>query len=227
MTMTRGRSAHRPPGSPTDLELMQYFDGELPEPRRSAVAAFLNADLAAQSKVAGLRFTASILRDEAETLSAADGIADAVMAKIAAEPRPIQVQPTSALPHVAPLPMIAKPAAPANDNSRRIFAALGAIAVAAAAALALWTRAGAPPNPPERSSPIAAVTTPSTLPTPAPSEPEVDAALVPSEAEPEHGVEVAAVNFGSHMGSIFYVPSGSIEAKRTTTVVWLADDAGE
>ena len=35
------------------------------------------------------------------------------------------------------------------------------------------------------------------------------------------------LDFGAHMGSIFYVPSGSIEAKRVTTVVWLADDAGE
>lgn len=219
-------AAAQPPGSPSDLELMQYFDGELEEPRRSAVAAFLSADLGAQNKVAGLRITSAILRDEAESLSAADGIADLVMAKIHADPSVgAPVLPPQA--QVLPFPTLSsKPAAPANDNSRRIFAALGALAVAAAAAFALWGRT-APPVDPARSTPVAAVTAPSTVPTAVNPEPEIDAASVNAEADTEHGVEVAAVNFGAHMGSIFYVPSGSIEAKRTTTVVWLADDAGE
>ena len=217
--------AAQPPGSPSDLELMQYFDGELEEPRRSAVAAFLSADLGAQNKVAGLTITSAILRDQAGSLSAADGIADLVMAKISADPG-ANVHPSQA--KVLPFPALStKPAAPANDNSRRIFAALGALAVAAAAAFALWGQASAPPAGPARSTPVAAVTAPSTVPTAVNPEPDIDAASVNAEADTEHGVEVAAVDFGAHMGSIFYVPSGSIEAKRTTTVVWLADDAGE
>lgn len=232
MTMNKGQPVPRhapmaaqPPGSPSDLELMQYFDGELEEPRRSAVAAFLSADLGAQNKVAGLTITSAILRDQAESLSAADGIADLVMAKISADPG-ANVHPSQA--KVLPFPALStKPAAPANDNSRRIFAALGALAVAAAAAFALWGQASAPPAGPARSTPVAAVTAPSTVPTAVNPEPDIDAASVNAEADTEHGVEVAAVDFGAHMGSIFYVPSGSIEAKRTTTVVWLADDAGE
>ena len=209
---------------PTDLELMAYFDGELEEPRRSAVEAFLSADLGAQNKVAGLRITSGILQSRAEALSDADGIADLVMAKISAE----AMAPAREA-NVLPFPVMATPktSAPANDNARRIFAALGVLAVAAAAAFALWGRSSAPALDPVRSAPVAAATPPSTLPTPTAADPEIDAASVNAEADTEHGVEVAAVNFGAHMGSIFYVPSGSIEAKRTTTVVWLADDAGE
>lgn len=232
MTMNKGQSVPRNapaggahlPGSPTDLELMAYFDGELEEPRRSAVEAFLSADLGAQNKVAGLRITSGILQSQAEALSDADGIADLVMAKISAE----AMAPAREA-NVLPFPVMATPktSAPANDNARRIFAALGVLAVAAAAAFALWGRSSAPALDPVRSAPVAAAIPPSTLPTPTAADPEIDAASVNAEADTEHGVEVAAVNFGAHMGSIFYVPSGSIEAKRTTTVVWLADDAGE
>ncbi len=256
-------------GSPSDLELMQYFDGELDEPRRGAVEAFLSADLGAGNKMAGLRITSAVVRNEAASLSAADDIADLVMARIAAEPRQISASmpasgggltpgagklaalapagnpaltPLRALrafsrdgaasgpkpPHSA---MLAPRAAPANDNSRRIFAALGTLAVAAAAALALWSRSGPSPTEPVKSAPVAAITamstSPGTSPAPASTEPEIDAAGLAADVDAEHGVEVAAVDFGAHMGSIFYVPSGAIEAKRVTTVVWLADDAGE
>jgi hypothetical protein len=45
------------------------------------------------------------------------------------------------------------------------------------------------------------------------------------EADDEHGVEVAAVDFGARIGSIFYVPTGLAASNATTTVVWLNDEA--
>ncbi len=215
---------------PSDLELMQYFDDELEEPRRSAVAAFLGADLRARNKLAGLRITSAIVQNEALSSSAADGIADLVMAQIAVESRQVStLSQGSGLTVGAvqlPVQLVAR-SAPANDNSRRIFALLGALAVAAAAAFALWGRSGATPPEPMKSGPIAAIAAPVTTPASTSAESEIDAAGLAADVDAEHGVEVAAVDFGAHMGSIFYVPSGSIEAKRVTTVVWLADDAGE
>ncbi len=224
------------PEPPSDLELMMYFDGELEEPRRGEVAAFVGVDLAARSKVSGLRMASALVQEQAQSLSAADDIADLVMARVAADgsagahaptPAPvIQLQPVA-------VPAAARPAA--NDNGRRILVGLSALVAAAAAVLAVWSRQPASgPASSTPTSPVAALSTPrspitarTTPPAPPSSDVEIDAAGVSPEAESEHGVEVAAVNFGAHMGSIFYVPSGSIEANRTTTVVWLADDAGE
>lgn len=262
MTMNKDQPqpAH-PPSShsetPSDIELMQYFDGELEEPQRSAVAAFVGADPRAMNKLAGLSITSAIVRNEAQSLfphrglgpalapalrshppsHTADSIADLVMAKIAASapPQAAPVYPPAqviALPTMGAAlgqPVLAPPPArpAANDNSRRIWGAIAALAVAAAAGLAIWSRLGTEPTAPSRNAPIASHTSPSTQPSPRSTEPELDAAAVTAEADTEHGVEVAAVNFGARTGSIFFVPSGSIEAKRTTTVVWLADDAGE
>lgn len=224
------------PEPPSDLELMMYFDGELEEPRNGEVAAFVGVDLTARSKVSGLRMASALVQEQAQSLSAADDIADLVMARVAAggsagahapAPAPvIQLQPIA-------VPAAARPAA--NDNGRRILVGLSALVAAAAAVLAVWSRQPASgPASSTPTSPVAALSTPrspitarTAPPAPPSSDVQIDAAGVSPEAESEHGVEVAAVNFGAHMGSIFYVPSGSIEANRTTTVVWLADDAGE
>ena len=42
--------------------------------------------------------------------------------------------------------------------------------------------------------------------------------------EPGAAVEVAAVDFGSHSGSVFYVSTGPEHAATTTAVVWVTDD---
>lgn len=229
---------------PTDLELMLYFDGELEEPRKSAVAAFVAADLGARNKLTGLQITSGFMQAHAQDLSAADDIAGLVLAKIEAETPAEQPSAAAQGAKILQFPKApanrapatsahrALPRRPANDHVRRIVG-VATLAVAAAAALAIWgkqtTGSGASPQ----TGPVA-VTTPSSVPSPQASpgspsstQPQVDVASVAPEGDVEHGVEVAAVNFGAHMGSIFYVPSGSIEANRTTTVVWLADDAGE
>lgn len=221
-------------GPPSDLELMMLYDGELEEPRKSQVAAYLNSDLAARGKVSGLRITSVLVQRQVNAASPADNIADLVMGKIATNGASTH---TATAP-VAPSPPLAiqplpTPARAANDNkSRRLYIAVSAVVAAAAAALAIWSRQPVSGVSGQTKQPVAALSTqqapirPAPV-SPPPAEPEIDGASVNPEAESEHGVEVAAVNFGAHMGSIFYVPSGSIEAKRTTTVVWLADDAGE
>lgn len=238
---------------PSDIELMQYFDGELEEPRCSAVAAFIGADLSARNKLAGMRITSAIVQNQATSISAADDIADLVLARIATE-GPIvashgaEVIPIRAAAERRPAATPTSPVAasavqarpPANDNGRRIFA-LAAFAVAAAAALAIWGKLDNGPGLSTRSEPVAVMTAPgapTSLDTTGSAEPEIDGAALTPDGDMEHGVEVAAVNFGAHMGSIFYVPSdsamgarpmakGSADAQRTTTVVWLTDDAGE
>lgn len=257
--------------APSDLELMLYFDGELDEPRKSEVAAFVNADLRSQNKLAGLRITSALVGAQAQEIatgptkgrSPADDIADLVLAKIQAEgpfsrttsgnrsrtepaeaPEakiiPFPVRSTSdnrsskssgsTTPARAPArrETTASRSRPANDYARRIVG-VAALAVAAAAALAIWGKQAAGPGAP---SGQVAQTAPSSTPAsqgssaPTAAQSQAEVATAP-DGEGEHGVEVASVNFGAHMGSIFYVPSGSIEANRTTTVVWLADDAGE
>lgn len=234
--MTTSKERPRAAEMPSDLELMAYFDGELEEPRKSAVAAFLGESAQARNKLAGLSITSGVVRSRPLDLSAADDIADLVMAKIAADPAesaptpPAKVVP---LRTAAATPARLPPAKPANDNVRRILG-VAALAVAAAAALTLWGRQNTGPGGPATQAPVALSAPSSASPSPdrpaaSTPAPATDATSVAASAETdaEHGVEVAAVNFGAHMGSIFYVPSGSIEANRTTTVVWLADDAGE
>lgn len=231
--MNKEHPLAQPPASagadaPSDLELMMFFDGELEEPRRSMIAAYLGRDLKAQNKLAGMRITSAVVQYQANQPSAADAIADRVMAQIERERAQVVPQPQAPIMLDPRASVVAKPAA--NDNSRRIFVGLVALVAAAAAAFAVWTKQPASTHSTE--NPVAVHTTQP----PAPSQvgtqadtnsPEIDAAVVNPEPESEHGVEVAAVNFGAHMGSIFYVPSGSVDAQRTTTVVWLADDAGE
>lgn len=213
-------------GTPSDLELMLYADGELEGERFSAVEAFLAREAGARRKLSSLGLVSGLVREQViASASPADGIADALMAQIAAEAG------TNGVVHAAPTPLreVASPmqvsriatqaAKPANDNSRGIFFLA---AIAAAAALMIWGRASLQPE--VASNPSPAQTTaaqPLVVTPPAPAK-VVDSA---PDADDEHGVEVAAVDFGARMGSIFYVPTGSAASNATTTVVWLNDEA--
>jgi anti-sigma factor RsiW len=208
--MSTGSNDH----PPTDLELMLYFDGELEPDRVAAVEAHLARDRAAASKLGALQITSGVVRAEALAASSPSAsIADAVMASVAAE--------SKAKPGVV-VPFPASPAAAraANRNARGIFG-LAAAAVAAAAALLIWGRTEAPPTfQPENARPIVAIATDVAPEPPAPSSPSRQ-----PEGEREHGVEVAAVDFGARVGTIFYVPTEGASTE-TTTVVWLSDSAG-
>jgi hypothetical protein len=211
----------KPTDEPSDLELMLYADGELDEERRGAVEAYLARSTAGSAKLSALNLVSGIVREQSLVSAAGvDGIADAVMAKLTAngagaastistKPSPIKV--TAGAPR----------AKPANDNSRGIYA-LAAVAVAAAAGLMLWGRMDTSSEATER--PVAAMSaTPEQL--PAPPSPKTAEATPSPDAEDEPGVEVAAVDFGARMGTIFYVPTGAAASNATTTVVWLNDDA--
>ncbi|WP_437620754.1 anti-sigma factor family protein [Sorangium sp. So ce1151] len=211
---------------PTDLELMLYVDGELDEARHRQVEEYVLHDPRCRAKVAGLVTAADMIRDGALASSAADGIAGEVMAKIHAAPAASATSDSGAAARPIAAPSGELPRAPArlrqppaNDNARGIFA-LTALAVAAAAALMVWGRMGV-------EAPSAALPTPSPVEVlaPPPVAPAHEPTAAPSaEGEVEPGVEIAAVDFGARMGTIFYVPREAVASGPTTTVVWLSDD---
>jgi negative regulator of sigma E activity len=188
---------------PTDLELMLYADGELDGERLAEVEAFVARDHGARAKLAALGLVSTVVREEAlAAAGAADGIADAVMDLIDAEPA--RAAPRADAP-AQPERRAEEGAAPsrphpkaANDNARSFFM-IAAVAVAAAASVMVWSRTP-PPNPPASVARVA--------------EAEVDT---------DHGVVVKSVDFGDNGGAIFYVPIEATPESPTTTVVWLSD----
>lgn len=222
-------------GRPTDMELMLYVDGELDEARRAEIEAHLAQSESGRRKVAALRIGSGMVREHSLASAKDFDIASAVMAKIdaiavdlPAENPPAKSPPAkkeSAGADVIALrdrrPAAADRSKAANDNSRGIFT-LAAIAVAAAAGLMIWGQMGASPGRSADSAPVTAQEAPA-IPAPAekPVAPPTEAAS--AESEEEHGVEVAAVDFGAHMGTIFYVPTDAV-AGATTTVVWVDDE---
>ena len=196
---------------PTDLELMAYADGELDDPRRAQVEAFLAVSPDAQAKLAGLRVVGDVVRELARepASGAADvDLTDAILAHVEREALPARKR----LPRVevgAPPPRSRRSA---NDNAFRIFS-FAAAAVAVAAGVMIWART-------EPAAPLVALGVPSravsigAAPGPMPSH-----AAAAYEAEAEVGASIAAVDFGSNTGSIFYVPAGLA----MTTVVWVAE----
>lgn len=242
-TKTMNGEAHetRTKRPPTDLELMMYVDGELEGERLREVRQALSRDSVLRSKVAALSLSGSIVRENAESAAAID-LTDGIMARIAADksttldardaaPAPASAPQEHKDAEVKPLlrPGLGKVAAksgPSNDNSRGIFA-LAAIAVAAAAGLMIWGRMDVG-TPGPQGAPVAAVTTPAeapAAPAPTPAEAPRAAETDTEESDDEVGVAVAAVDFGTKIGTIFYVPTEAATSNHTTTVVWLADDS--
>lgn len=220
-------AAAEPPGTPSDLELMLYADGELPEERIAEVEAYLDRSASARSKLRGLDLASALIREDALDRAARAGdLTDAIFARIQAEAPVVAPAPAPKLATVHALPVAARvpgaKAKPANDGSRAIFT-LAAVAFAAAAGLMIWGKARIAQDPQAHLRPMPAQTAAPRpeLPAPAPAK----SAEVAEGGDDEHGVEVATVNFGSRSGSIFYVPKGAAPSNATTTVVWLNDDA--
>lgn len=234
-TKTMNGEAHpsrvKPP--PTDLELMMYVDGELDPAREHEVRQALLRDGTLRSKVSALELSASILRENVESSTSGFDLTDAVMAQIAVDVSTKQDPRDAAPGSLEALPSAGVDAtaglgsrAPSNDNARGIFA-LAALAVAAAAGLLIWGRMAPDASHPSN-APVAMVTTAeeapmAATPTP-PTEPRPAATDEAEEGDTEVGVEVAAVDFGTRIGTIFYVPTEAATSNHTTTVVWLADD---
>ena len=207
-----------------DLELMRFLDGELDEAEASDFADRLQDDEVAQAKLAGLELVGELLIESVQADERADSIVSAVMAKLDEEQKEQeqeQDQPNADVVPIAPQPNL-RPK-PANDNSKSILA-LVAAAAAVAAGLFFWGRtnpatgvAQAPYEPPA----VAAE-----MPTSVKPAPEESASLAAVEEEMDQvGMEIAAVDFGSQQGSVFYV-GGSNDAN-ATTVVWVTESGDD
>ncbi|MBM4356482.1 MAG: hypothetical protein FJ096_00070 [Deltaproteobacteria bacterium] len=217
-----------PPQTPDmlrdDALLMQLADGELDPETEAAVLAQLEGSLAAQRKLASLEALGAFVKETTEGDARADGIVDAVMAAIEADEAQAagddSREPASQEPSVAAPRRDVPRARPANDNARSIFAIAG-LAAAAAAALFLWSKTE-PEEPTFAAAPLPEA------PLVAPLAAKLDGSAAPTTntptnaAEPEAGVEVASVEFGSNQGSVFYVPGDGA----ATAVVWI-NDGGE
>ena len=224
----------------SDLDLMLYLDGELDDDRYEQVRSALTRNKILRSKLSALEVSSSIVRERALDAAGNIDFADAVMARILTNKTDVSLDERDAAPVAQPareaatndtpavrLEKLGSRTKPSNDNARGIFA-LAAIAVAAAASLMIWGRLA--PNPSAvPAEPVAMVTTPEVAPAAPPVEiqPAQPAPTAEAEEADEVGVEVAAVDFGSKVGTIFYVPTESATSKHTTTVVWLTDPDGE
>ncbi|MFT3767077.1 MAG: hypothetical protein QM820_16390 [Minicystis sp.] len=204
---------------------MLYADGELEGAERAAVEAYLAKNRDARRKLLAMGIVSDVVRDCALGAAAdsAGDIADLVMGAIEVEARSEAKQEVAVM---APPPAEKKAAAvpprrkPANDNARGMWM-VAAIAAAAAAGLLLWSRglsqstgngvaSGRPPVP--------------SITAPAPHDDVAKAEGPKADGDDDHGVEVAAVDFGARTGAVFYVSRDSA-ASGTTTVVWLSDDS--
>lgn len=224
-TANRSKANHGEASAPpTDLELMLYVDGELDEARHRQVEEHVLHDPSCRAKVLGLLTAGDMIRESALSSSVADGIADQVMAKIREEQGESAGGESGAAgrlegaapPAESPRIRQSLRKSPANDNARTIVT-LTALAVAAAAALMVWGRT-------ETEPPSAALPAPIEVLAPPKATSSEPAAPPSAEGELEPGVEVAAVDFGARMGTIFYVPREAVASGPTTAVVWLSDD---
>ncbi len=220
----------------SDLDLMLYLDGELSTERHEEVRRAVTHDKVLRNKLTALEVSSSVVRERALDAAANIDFADAVMARILASDAVVALDARDAAPetnktsgeNIPPvrLDKLGPPAKASNDNSRKVFGFV-ALAVAAAASFMIWGRLA--PNPGAMPhEPVAMVTTPEvSRPTPPVEMPAAPANEAEAGEDQEMGVEVAAVDFGSKVGTIFYVPTEAATSKHTTTVVWLTDPDGE
>lgn len=216
----------------SDRELMRFYDGELDDERAEEVERWLDGEVdgdrheAALDKLAGLDLAGELLIEAVDGDARADDVVDAVMARLDAvdeggadeadedeAPDEVELAPLKKAP-------LEKAAPPANDNAARIYM-LAAAAAAAAAGLFIWGNQGQEIEPPPH-----AYVPPATMtaePTARPMAPAPETTAMAVAEEEDDGVEIAAVDFGTHRGSVFYV--GNASAGRSA-VVWI-NDAGE
>lgn len=208
----------------TMIELMAYADGELAGDDLARVEAILAKSAEARQVVEALGVPAigawlGVSSIGSSIGSAkADGIADAVMAKIEAS-------------SAAPTPKVSDMAAAREKRAARIrfAAALAAVAAVAAGVIAYIGTESPSPQRNRTAATVqetATVPSPVVLPAPVPSSNEEQNTLASAEAE---GVEVNEVETPSRDVSVFYLPStvgATANMNPTSVVVWLGDDNG-
>jgi hypothetical protein len=192
----------------TLLELMALADGELEGEERARAEKLVAESDEARRTVEAMRSPAvgEWLRDEVdEHAAAADGIADAVMAKLEAAP---QVEGGGVV-------RLADVRAKRSSRNQVVFAVATA-GLALAAGIALYIRAGHPGS--DAQAPVASVGNPS-----------VDLQLPP--VAPSQGVEVDEVDSPSRGISVFEIPIGggaaaAAAAGPSSVVIMIEDDQG-
>lgn len=161
---------------PTDLELMQAYDGELAPDERQRLESAIGEHPESARVLAGLGLVSELVRAWARSREQAGGaIAERVMARIEAEDRGRR-----------------------RRTGRGRASGFAAMALALAALLALLLRPSSPPR-----SADGGLTLLSSLVGAAdagPSAPELPG------SEPETGVTIEVVDFGGKAGTIFMVP---------------------
>lgn len=212
--------------APTDMELMLFHDGELEEPRRAEVAAWLEQSDAGRIKVSGLALGSELVRDVASSRAASFDVAGAVMAALArGENGQAHDLDAATRGGGKVIDIKARKTAPAAEEGKdggRLLLPLTALAAAAAAALFFWGRTDPAPKTTEVAKTDATETALSVQPMP-PAPPSMEPPLFghAEPDEPDPSVTVA-VNFGSRQGSVFYVGGATQDA--TTTVVWVTEE---
>jgi anti-sigma factor RsiW len=209
----------------TLLELMSLADGELEGSDKERVERLVASDDEARQIVASLRgaevgtWLAETM-DQRAAASGADGIADAVMAAVAAG----SSSRASAAPNgVARGAVAAIAPARARKSSRFQVIAGGATAVLAlAAAVAIYMRAGTGPL--DEHAPVASVGVP-------PVDVEAPSSMAMTQQGAGGGVEVNEIDAPQRGVSVFEIPVGAAAAVATPTsassvVVWVDDDPG-
>jgi hypothetical protein len=237
---------------PSDLELMMFADGELEEPKRADVGAFLASSKDARLKLKAMGIVGDFVKKDAERVATAfraDDIAASVMRAIeeaadAPEDGAAKVAGTGAAAKVVRLDtskaavsrstaaaVTSRSATEASkkvsregsaNDNSRLIYALAGLAAAAAVALGVWSRGPGPAPLPPDRMAKANTDVPADTAIAPP--PSTDQAVAKTiEADKSPGVEVARVNWGENKpGAVYYVPSEN--RGETTTVVWLASE---
>lgn len=145
--------------SAADLDLIAYLDGELDADGIAAVEARLESDKGYAARLQGLQAVSGFVRTDADRIFDAmkvDGIADDVMAKIAAQPK-------EARPALRAIAGGHKTAAHVQRRKSIVVWGFGSMAAAAAAALFVYSMGGqngstaAGVSPPHTAETVAAV----------------------------------------------------------------------
>ena len=191
--------------APSDESLMRYFDGEVEGDEAREIEAWLETSPRGRLLLLGYGRIGDAVRAIGEDLGTGGAdVADAVMSRIG---EPVKLEAN------APV----KP----RGRLRRWTAAVPAIglAVAAAAAVALYLRPPTVPSHTASATSVARVLSGNASSVIETAPPAAVAAV------PEAGATIEAVDFGGIAGSIFMVPSDQSPDDTETPVVWLMDDA--
>ncbi|HEY1690747.1 MAG TPA: hypothetical protein VGG39_01210 [Polyangiaceae bacterium] len=210
------------------IDLMALADGELEGDERARVEKLAAGSDEARHVVEAMQ--GSVLGDwldemNAGKLAAADGIAEAVMAKIAAD----------ATGQTGGQGVVRLADARAKRSKAPLYFGMGVGVLAVAAAIALYARSGDAPDVPQ--APVASVTPPPPAPTAQPvvaPEPTSSALneVAQQAANAGLGVEVDEIDSPAHDVTVFEIPGVGVaaaagQAAPSSVVIMISDEPGK